>query len=43
MTVDDVWNGFYIYSLLLDYAERGTILQLDHKAPSQAHRLQPVL
>ena len=43
MTVDDVWNGFFIYSLLLDYVERGAILQLGHKAPSQARRLQPVL
>ena len=43
MTVDYVWNRFYIYSLLLDYVERGAVLQLDHKAPSQARRLQPVL
>ena len=34
LTVDDIWNGLFIYSLLLDYAECGTILQLDHKAPS---------
>jgi hypothetical protein len=43
MTVDDVWNGFFIYSLLLDHSERDSILLLDHKAPSQARRLQPAL
>src|SRR6267154_325647 len=46
MTVDDVWNSFltlFIYSLLLDHSERDSILLLDHKAPSQARRLQPAL
>ena len=43
MTVDDVWNGFFIYSLLLDHLEHDSILQLDHKAPSQVRRLQPAL
>jgi len=31
MMVDDVWNGFFIYSLLLDHSERDSILQLDYK------------
>ena len=43
MTVDDVWNGFFIHSLLLDHMERAVVLQLDHKAPSQARRLQSAL
>jgi hypothetical protein len=43
MTVDDVWNGFFIYSLLLDHTERKTVLQVDHKATSHIHRLQPAL
>jgi hypothetical protein len=43
MMIDDVWNGFFIHSLLLDHQERGSILVLDHHAPSQMKRLQPAL
>lgn len=38
-----VTNGFFLYSLLLDRAERGVILQLQHDEASQRDRLQPVL
>jgi hypothetical protein len=43
MDVDDVWNGFFLYSLLLDHVEHNSILELDHNAPSQMWRLQPAL
>lgn len=43
MTVDDVWNGFFIHSLLLDHEDHGSILKLDHHAPSQMKQLQPAL
>lgn len=38
-----VTNGFFLYSLLLDRAERGLILQLQHDEASQKDRLQPAL
>jgi hypothetical protein len=43
MDVDHVWDAFFIYSLLLDHAERDAVLRLDHSAPSQAKRIQPAL
>lgn len=43
MTVDDIWNGFFLHSLLLDHAEHRTILKLNHHAPSQLLHLQPTL
>jgi hypothetical protein len=43
MDVDDVWNGFFLYSLLLDHAEHKSILELDHNASSQMQRLRPAL
>jgi CxC5 like cysteine cluster associated with KDZ transposases len=39
----DVWNGFFLHSLLLDHAEKEAILEVQHNAPSQAERLQPQL
>ncbi|PPQ87552.1 hypothetical protein CVT26_010631, partial [Gymnopilus dilepis] len=39
----DVLNGFFLYSLLLDHAEQRSTRVLDHNAPSQKDRLQPVL
>ena len=46
--VDDVWNAFFLHSLLLDFAERcqadeSHVLELPHDAPSQAERLRPAL
>lgn len=43
MHVDDVWNGFFLHSLLLDHSERGAVLRLSHSAPSQSKRLRPAL
>jgi hypothetical protein len=43
LDVEDVWNGFFFHSLLLDHIERGVVLELDHNAPSQAARLHPAL
>ncbi|KAL0947556.1 hypothetical protein HGRIS_013649 [Hohenbuehelia grisea] len=49
MTVDDVLNGFFLFSLLLDRQERmergdyAEPLQLENDAPSQAERLRPAL
>ncbi|PPQ64861.1 hypothetical protein CVT26_002579 [Gymnopilus dilepis] len=39
----DVLNGFFLFSLLLDHAELGHALHLDHNAPSQKIRLKPAL
>ncbi|KDR69492.1 hypothetical protein GALMADRAFT_77432, partial [Galerina marginata CBS 339.88] len=39
----DVWNAFYLHSLILDHLESGSTLQLRHHAVSQARRLQPGL
>ncbi|KAJ7831279.1 hypothetical protein B0H13DRAFT_1654703 [Mycena leptocephala] len=41
--VDDVYNSFFLYSLLLDYHERGELFELRHDAPTQAERLRPAL
>ena len=43
MDVDDVWNIFFLYSLLLDHTEHKSILELDHNSPSQMQRLRPAL
>lgn len=39
----DVWNGFFLHSLLVDHMEQKTILELPHNATSQADRLKPQL
>ena len=43
MQVDDVWNGFFIYCLLLDHEEWNATLQLTHMEQSQSKWLQPAL
>jgi hypothetical protein len=43
MDVDDVWNVFFLYSLLLDHAEHGVVLELNHDAPSHAKHICPSL
>ncbi|KAJ7113337.1 hypothetical protein C8R43DRAFT_1138631 [Mycena crocata] len=43
LDVEDVWNAFYIYSLLLDYQARGEVMQLSNNAHSQSERLRPAL
>lgn len=43
MKVDDVWNGFFLHSLMLDHAERDNILELEHHVSSDMRRLQPAL
>ncbi|KAJ7508142.1 hypothetical protein B0H11DRAFT_1704742 [Mycena galericulata] len=40
---EDVMNGFFLYSLLLDKSEHGGILVLPHDEASQSDRLQPAL
>lgn len=40
---EDVLNGFFLYSLLIDKAERRSILILPHDASSQKDRLRPAL
>lgn len=40
---EDVMNGFFLYSLLLEKAERSGILAIPHDEASQKDRLQPVL
>jgi len=43
LDVEDVWNGFFLHSLLLNHLEQSTVLELDHNAPSQSRRLRPAL
>ena len=43
MWSEDVTNGFFLYSLLLDKAEHGTILILPHDALKQRSRIEPAL
>ncbi|KAJ6485282.1 hypothetical protein DFH09DRAFT_949028, partial [Mycena vulgaris] len=43
LDVEDVWNAFFLYSLLLDYQSRDQPLELPHKAPSQSERLRAAL
>lgn len=43
MRDEDVLNGFFLYSLLLDKAECNTCLVLPHDAPSQSERLRNAL
>ncbi|KAJ8693235.1 hypothetical protein PTI98_010474 [Pleurotus ostreatus] len=40
---EDVLNGFFLYSLLIDKAEHGWILSLPHNESSQVDRLQSAL
>jgi hypothetical protein len=40
---EDVLNGFFLYSLLLDKSERGAVLVLHHNAKSQSARLETAL
>ncbi|KAK7683616.1 hypothetical protein QCA50_013454 [Cerrena zonata] len=43
MRPDDILNGFFLYSLLLQKAEQGEYLILPHTAENQKLRLQPAL
>ncbi|KAJ7718060.1 hypothetical protein B0H16DRAFT_1797918 [Mycena metata] len=43
LDVQDVWNAFFLYALLLDNQVHGKILHLSHTAPSQSERLRPAL
>jgi hypothetical protein len=43
LDVEDVWNGFFLHSLLLDHIKPGTVFELDHNASSQSHCLCPAL
>jgi hypothetical protein len=43
LRAEDVLNGFFVYSLLLDKAERQNILILPHSASHQKVRLEPAL
>ncbi|KAJ7254975.1 hypothetical protein B0H12DRAFT_1289102 [Mycena haematopus] len=40
---EHVMNGFFLYSILLDKAEQGSVLVLPHDEASQGDRLQPAL
>ncbi|KAJ7635627.1 hypothetical protein B0H17DRAFT_1107508, partial [Mycena rosella] len=41
--VEDVWNSFFLYNLILDHNARGRALELSHTASSQSERLLPAL
>ncbi|KDR68401.1 hypothetical protein GALMADRAFT_231368 [Galerina marginata CBS 339.88] len=43
LDVEDVWNGFFLHGLIIDRHELGSVLELEHKAESQAKRLLPAL
>ncbi|PPR06412.1 hypothetical protein CVT26_004859 [Gymnopilus dilepis] len=43
LSLEDVWDGLFLYWLLEDAQERGTSLELIHNAPSQAKQLKPAL
>jgi len=43
MRSEDVSNGFFLYSLLLDKAECGSVLILPHDAVMQKSRIEPAL
>ncbi|KAJ7275993.1 hypothetical protein C8J57DRAFT_1061935 [Mycena rebaudengoi] len=43
LDVEDVWNGFFSYALLLDHYERKEPLKVQHNASSQPERLRPAL
>jgi hypothetical protein len=43
LDVEDVWNGFFLHALILEHHESNLVFKLDHKAESQAKRLQPAL
>ncbi|KDQ56789.1 hypothetical protein JAAARDRAFT_59037 [Jaapia argillacea MUCL 33604] len=43
MDCENVWDGFFLYSLLLDCDDHHTTLSLDHNGPSQAIRLSQVI
>lgn len=50
MTMEDVWNGFYLHCLILDAEEQRSAtanlsltLRLPHNAPSQSERLRSAL
>lgn len=43
LTSEQVWDGFFLHSLLLEHSEHGTVLELAHNAQDQAERLRPAL
>jgi hypothetical protein len=43
LDVEDVWNGFFSYALLLDHHERKEPLKVQHNASSQPECLRPAL
>jgi len=43
LDIEDVWNSFFLYSLLCDHFECKATLELAHNTHSQAIRLQPAL
>jgi hypothetical protein len=40
---DDVWNAFFVHTLLLNHTSCGTLLQLPNKAKTQEDRLRVAL
>lgn len=43
MSTEHVWDSFYLYCLLQDHIQSGTVLEVRHDAPSHAERLRPAL
>lgn len=43
MNVEDVWNAFFLHSLLLDHTEHSNTLELPHDASSQTIRLDEAI
>ena len=43
LSTEQVWDGFFTYSLMLHHAEYGSVLELPHVAPSNSDRLREAL
>jgi len=43
LDVENVWNTFFTYALLLDHAERRATLNLAHQSESHTKHLLPAL
>ncbi|KAF9522001.1 hypothetical protein CPB83DRAFT_911574 [Crepidotus variabilis] len=43
LSVEFVWDAFFLYGLMLDHVEEKSVLELPHQAESQAKRLQAAL
>ncbi|KAF8585031.1 hypothetical protein K439DRAFT_1344525, partial [Ramaria rubella] len=43
MDCENVWDAFFLYGLLCDHREQGSVLELPHRGPNNANRLRAAL